>query len=75
MVVYLTEIMPAEVRATGFSIAYSLATAIFGGFTPTVCTYWIHATGNRAAPGLWVSLAALCGLTATLLLRNRAVRK
>ena len=30
MIVYLTEIMPARVRATGFSLAYSLATALFG---------------------------------------------
>ena len=34
MVVSLTEIMPVEVRTTGFSLAYSLATATFGGFTP-----------------------------------------
>ncbi len=36
MVVFLTEIMPADVRTTGFSLAYSLATAIFGGFTPAI---------------------------------------
>jgi metabolite-proton symporter len=71
MVVCLTEIMPATVRATGFSLAYSLATAIFGGFTPAICTYLIHATGNRAVPGLWVSFAAVCGLTATLGLGSR----
>jgi len=68
MVVFLTEIMPASVRASGFSLAYSLATGVFGGFTPTVSTWLIHVTGNRAAPGLWLSLAALMGLTATLLL-------
>src|SRR5246127_978001 len=34
MVVFLTEIMPMNVRTSGFSLAYSLATAIFGGFTP-----------------------------------------
>jgi metabolite-proton symporter len=67
MVVFLTELMPPDVRASGFSIAYSLATAIFGGFTPAICTYLIQITGNRAIPGLWVSLAALLGLTATLL--------
>ncbi len=32
MVVALTEVMPVEVRVVGFSLAYSLATAIFGGF-------------------------------------------
>jgi MFS family permease len=68
MVVFLTEIMPASVRASGFSLAYSLATGVFGGFTPSVSTWLIHVTGNRAAPGLWLSFAALMGLTATLLL-------
>ena len=72
MVVYLTEIMPAEVRATGFSLAYSLATAIFGGFTPAICTYLIRVTNNRAIPGLWLSFAAASGLAATLLLRTLA---
>ena len=75
MVVFLTEIMPASVRASGFSLAYSLATGVFGGFTPTVSTWLIHATGNRAAPGWWLSFAALMGLTATLLLSpQRALR-
>ena len=54
MVVLLTEIMPFEVRTAGFSLAYSLATAIFGGFTPAICTYLIHVTGNRAMPGVWI---------------------
>lgn len=66
MVVFLTEIMPVEVRTVGFSLAYSLATALFGGFTPAVSTYLIHVTGNRAIPGIWLSFAAACGLAATL---------
>ncbi len=71
MVVFLTEIMPVEVRASGFSLAYSLATGVFGGFTPAVSTYLIHVTGNRAMPGVWLSLAALMGLVATLLLSTQ----
>jgi len=67
MVVFLTEIMPIDVRTSGFSLAYSLATAVFGGFTPALSTYLIHLTGNRAVPGLWLSFAAACGLMATLL--------
>lgn len=66
MVVFLTEIMPIEVRTSGFALAYSLATAIFGGFTPALSTYLIHVSGNRAIPGLWLSFAAACGLAATL---------
>ena len=69
MVVFLTEIMPVSVRTSGFALAYSLATAIFGGFTPAISTYLIHVTGNRAVPGLWLSFAAVCGLAASLLAR------
>ena len=72
MVVFLTEIMPASVRVSGFSFAYSLATGIFGGFTPAMSTYLIHLTGNRAMPGLWLSFAGLMGLTATLVLTSRS---
>ncbi|MDC7862858.1 MFS transporter [Pantoea ananatis] len=68
MVVYLAEIMPAEVRAAGFSMAYSLATALFGGFTPAVSSYLIHATGDKAMPGVWLTFAAVCGLLGTLLI-------
>src|SRR3982074_344227 len=66
MVVFLTEIMPISVRTSGFALAYSLATAVFGGFTPALSTYLIHLTGNRAVPGLWLSVAAACGLVGAL---------
>jgi MFS transporter, MHS family, citrate/tricarballylate:H+ symporter len=68
MVVALTEIMPIDVRTSGFSLAYSLATALLGGFTPALCTYLIHITGNRAMPGLWMSFAAVLGLVASLMI-------
>jgi MFS family permease len=63
MVVHLTEIVPAEVRTAGFSVAYSLATTV-GGSTPVIVTYLIHETGNRAMPGAWLSLAAGVALVA-----------
>jgi MFS transporter, MHS family, citrate/tricarballylate:H+ symporter len=67
MVVALTEIVPLHVRTSGFAVAYSLATATFGGFTPAGVTYLIHATDNRAVAGLWLMFAAACGLVGTLL--------
>jgi metabolite-proton symporter len=73
MVVFLTEIMPVSVRTTGFALAYSLATAVFGGFTPAISTYLIHATGNRAIPGVWLSFAAACGLAASVLARPQEI--
>ena len=75
MVVFLTEVMPVNVRVSGFSFAYSLATGIFGGFTPAVCTYLIHLTGNRAMPGLWLSFAGLMGLIATFVLTSRRLQR
>jgi hypothetical protein len=45
-----------------------LATALLGGFTPALCTYLIHITQNRAAPGLWMSFAAVLGLIASLMI-------
>jgi MFS family permease len=66
MIVTLTEIMPDDVRTSGFSLAYSLAT-IVGGMTPLICTLLIHATGNGAMPGLWLTGAAAVALLAVIL--------
>lgn len=71
MVPALTEIMPVEVRVAGFSLAYSLATAVFGGFTPVISTALIEYTGDKASPGYWMSFAAVCALLATLYLYRR----
>jgi len=73
MVVFLTEIMPMDVRTSGFALAYSLATAIFGGFTPALSTFLIHISGNRAIPGVCLSFAAACGLVAALFAKSRDV--
>jgi MHS family citrate/tricarballylate:H+ symporter-like MFS transporter len=72
MVVGLTEVMPTEVRVVGFSLAYSLATAIFGGFTPAISTWLIEVTKDKASPGYWLTIAAICGLVSTLYLFHRA---
>jgi MHS family citrate/tricarballylate:H+ symporter-like MFS transporter len=71
MIVALTEVMPVNVRTVGFSLAYSLATALFGGFTPAVSTWLIKVTGDNGAPGLWMMFAAVCGLAGTLILYGR----
>jgi MFS transporter, MHS family, citrate/tricarballylate:H+ symporter len=67
MVVALTEIVPVKVRTAGFSLAYSLATTL-GGFSLAISTALIEYTGNKAAPGLWMSFAAVCGLLAAVLI-------
>lgn len=70
MVVALTEVMPVHVRTVGFSLAYSLATTL-GGSTPLIATSLIYYTNDKAAPGLWLTFAAVCGLIATLILYRK----
>jgi MHS family citrate/tricarballylate:H+ symporter-like MFS transporter len=68
VIVALTEIIPERIRTAGFSLSYSLSTAIFGGFTAVICTWLIEATRDQASPGIWMSTAGACGLTATMIL-------
>lgn len=74
-VVALTEIIPARIRTTGFSLAYSLATALFGGLTPLVSTWLIETTGDKAAPGYWMAMAGVFGLVATILVYSGVVKE
>jgi MFS transporter, MHS family, citrate/tricarballylate:H+ symporter len=65
MVAALSETVPANVRASGFSLAFSLAAALFGTFTPLASTFLINASGNQASPGFWLMFAAYCSIMAT----------
>jgi MHS family citrate/tricarballylate:H+ symporter-like MFS transporter len=65
MVAALSEIVPSHVRASGFSLAFSLAAALFGTFTPLASTFLINASGNQASPGFWLMFAAYCSIMAT----------
>jgi len=62
----LVEIVPAHVRTTCFSLAFALAAALFGTFTPFASTWLIQHTGDKASPGYWLMFAAVLGIVATL---------
>jgi MHS family citrate/tricarballylate:H+ symporter-like MFS transporter len=62
----LVEIVPAHVRTTCFSLAFALAAALFGTFTPFASTWLIQATGDKASPGYWLMFAAVLGIIAAL---------
>ncbi|OYU49344.1 MAG: citrate-proton symporter [Rhizobiales bacterium PAR1] len=68
MVAALSEEVPANVRTTCFSLAFALAAALFGTFTPLASTWLIEHTGNRASPGFWLMGAAASGLIAAFLI-------
>ena len=71
MIIALVEIVPKEIRSISFSLAYSIATAIYGGFTPAIATQLIHFTQNKAAPAMWLSFAAICSFMIVLGLSAR----
>jgi len=62
----LVEIVPTHVRTTCFSLAFALAAALFGTFTPLASTWLIEQTADRASPGFWLMFAAASGFIATL---------
>jgi MHS family citrate/tricarballylate:H+ symporter-like MFS transporter len=62
----LVEIVPAHVRTTCFSIAFALAAALFGTFTPYASTQLIKWTGDKASPAFWLMVGATLGIIAAL---------
>ncbi|HZV21562.1 MAG TPA: MFS transporter [Hyphomicrobiales bacterium] len=71
MVAALSELVPSNVRATCFSLAFSLAVALFGTATPLVSTLLIDITKDESSPGYWLMFAAFCGIVATLAFHRR----
>jgi MFS transporter, MHS family, citrate/tricarballylate:H+ symporter len=62
----LVEIVPAHVRTTCFSLAFALAAALFGTFTPFASTWLIDKTGDKASPCYWLMFGATLGIIAAL---------
>ncbi len=71
MVAALTEVVPPQVRASCFALAYSLAAALFGTSTPLLSKRLIELTGSRAMPAFWLMLAAAASIGAALALYSR----
>ncbi|MGY4174842.1 MHS family citrate/tricarballylate:H+ symporter-like MFS transporter [Bradyrhizobium sp. USDA 4518] len=62
----LVKIVPAHVRTTCFSLAFALAAALFGTFTPLASTWLIEQTNDKASPGYWLMFSAALGIIAAL---------
>lgn len=63
--VVVTELLPKSIRATGLSISYCVAIAIFGGFAQFFAALLINWTGNPNAPSFYLigcTLVSLLGL-------------
>jgi MFS transporter, MHS family, proline/betaine transporter len=70
----LTELFPVRNRSTGVSLSYNLSVALFGGLAPFTITWLIATTSDRAAPGYYLTGAAICSIVALLAARRLGYR-
>ncbi len=60
----VAELLPKDVRCTVFSVAYSLAMALFASTSPMVAAWMLHLTNDAILPALyimlWVVIAVIC---------------
>nr|WP_254227390.1 MFS transporter [Burkholderia multivorans] len=70
----MCESFPHHLRATGISIAYALATTIFGGTAQLVATWLVQVTGSKLAPAGYVAMCVVLSLIALANLRETAGR-
>jgi MFS transporter, MHS family, citrate/tricarballylate:H+ symporter len=75
MVAALTEVVPPEVRASCFALAYSLAAALFGTSTPFISKALIRHTGDKASPAFWLMFAAAASIIAALVVYRGGERR
>lgn len=71
----LVEIVPKHVRTTCFSLAFALAAALFGTFTPFASTWLIDRTGDKASPALWLMFAAALSIGAAFTIYSKGAKR
>jgi len=64
------ELFPTRLRFSGLAISYNLAAALVGGFTPLVTSWIVATSGDKAAPGIYLSIVAALGFVSALLLKR-----
>ena len=66
----MAELFSTRTRATGLSISYSVAVAVFGGFAPFISVWLIQATGSATAPSYYLIFAAVVSLLSLAMARR-----
>ncbi|MEH7344326.1 MFS transporter [Bacillus sp. JJ1532] len=66
--VAMSEIFPAKVRVSGFSVPYQLASAVFAGTAMMAATWLINKTGNVMAVPIYMCITMVITLLATIFL-------
>ncbi|WP_030796519.1 MFS transporter [Streptomyces sp. NRRL S-337] len=60
----MADAFPAEARATGLAFSYNTTVALFGGFTPTIATTLVTATGSQISPSYYLLAVSLLSIAA-----------
>ncbi|MEU9477965.1 MFS transporter [Streptomyces sp. NPDC048191] len=68
----LPAIFPTHVRYGSLSVAYNVATSVFGGTTPLVITALISVFNTSLMPAYYSTAAAVVGVVAVLCMRETA---
>lgn len=66
------EQFPGEGRVTGLALGATMATAVFGGFTPYFAQLLVERTGWAMAPGAMIAVVALTVLPVFMFMRETA---
>lgn len=61
----IAEMFPTQVRASGISISYNIAQAVFGGTMPLISLTLINLSGNNYAPAWYVFVWCIIVLAAS----------
>ena len=69
------ELVVTPVRYTVTALGYHFGFSIFGGTAPLIATYAVHFTGNKAIPGLYLTVIAGIALIAVIQLAETSHRK
>ena len=70
----LADLFPTEVRFSGVALAYNITAAVFGGFTALITAWLLAATGDKAAPGIFLAVVAALSVVVGLGHRHYAER-
>lgn len=60
--VWLAEVFPRTLRATGLGISYNVSAGVLGGTTPLICASLIEITHSRMSPALFLAAASVISL-------------
>ena len=72
--VWLAEVFPRTLRATGLGISYNVAAGVLGGTTPLLCVTLIEMTHNRMAPAALLVVASVVSILMCFVTKETAKR-